>query len=174
MTDVQDKPAEARSEAVRWHCHTRLDKFDGNDLTQPPVETVEIDGNLLMYGGASALWDLFSGGGNVTPFDDTNAYLEVGDSTTAAAATQTTLQGTNKSRKPMSAGYPQHTDGTTSGGASIIYRAVWADADAVFDWNEWGLFNAASGGRMANRKVAALGLKPNTQSWQLTVTLSAS
>jgi hypothetical protein len=164
-------------ENVLWRCHTRLEKFAGNDLTRPPLDVEEIEGNLLVAGGANALFHRLIGGTDVAAFSQANAYLGVGDSTTAAAAAQTDLQASsNKSRMPMEDGYPTHTDGTSTA-SPLIFRAVWADADATFVWNEWAIFNAGSGGRMLNRKVQSFNsgvAKPSTQSWRLQTTVSVA
>lgn len=107
-------------------------------------------------------------GASVTFFNNANSYIGVGDSTTAFAASQTDLVGTNKTRKAMDATYPQ-------GSANIItFRSTFATTDANYAWNEWGVFNAASGGTMLNRKVESLGTKTNTQTWQFTVTLTVT
>lgn len=134
---------------------------------------VEVDGNLLMYGGASAIWERLIGTG-VTAFDAANAYIGVGDSSTAAAATQTDLQaGSNKVRVGMEATYPQHSDGTgSSSNAQIVYRASFGSAVANFAWAEWGIFNASAAGRMLNRKVESHGTKASGDTWVLTCTLS--
>lgn len=91
----------------------------------------------------------------------------MGDSATAHAVAQTDLQAaTNKLRKAMDGGYP-------SGAANVItFRSTFATGDANWVWNEWGIFNAASGGTMLSRKVEALGTKTNTQTWQFTATLT--
>jgi hypothetical protein len=144
-------------------------------------ELVDIDGNLLMYGGASVLWQALIGNGTATAgqaltfFNNTQAAIGVGDSTTAAAATQTNLvAATNKLRKAMDATYPQHTDTTSSGGASIVFRSTFATTDANFAWQEWGIFNSATDGtgRMLNRKVESLGTKTSAATWQLALTLT--
>jgi hypothetical protein len=98
---------------------------------RPAFAPGEGEGNLLLIGGASALWQRFIGTG-VTAFDNSNAYLGVGDSTTAATDTQTDLQAaTNKLRKAMDATYPLHTDSTgTVGSKTITYRSTFATADA--------------------------------------------
>jgi hypothetical protein len=168
---------------IKWHAKWRVEKFVG-DVTQDmidagvvtPYEVIEREGNLLMYGGASALWDLLIGAGNVSAFSNANAYIGVGDSSTAAAATQTDLQAaTNKLRKAMEATYPQHTDGTgASSNAQIVFRSVFGSTDANFAWAEWGVFNASSAGRMLNRKVESLGTKASGTTWTLTITLSLS
>ena len=106
-------------------------------------------------------------GAAVTPFNNANSYIGVGDSTTAHAAGQTDLvAATNKLRKAMDATYP-------SGAANVItFRSTFGTGDANFAWQEWGVFNAAAAGTMLNRKVESLGTKTNTQTWQFTVTLT--
>lgn len=105
-------------------------------------------------------------GTNPTPFNATNARIGVGDSSTAFAAAQTDLQaGANKFRKIV--------DSAPSGASNVLTLvATFATGDANFAWNEWGVFNAASGGTMLSRKVEALGTKPSSQTWQFTVTLT--
>lgn len=139
-----------------------------------PYETIDGTGNLLVYGGGSAIWDLLIGAANVTAFDNSNAYLGVGDSTTAAAATQTDLQASsNKHREAMDATYPQHTDGTgSSSNAQITYKSSMETGDANFAWQEWAIFNASTSGRMLNRKVTSFGTKTSSDTWTLTVTLT--
>lgn len=103
----------------------------------------------------------------VTAFNNANAYLGVGDSTAAFAATQTDLQAaTNKLRKAMEATYPTRATNV------LTFRSLFATGDANFAWAEWGVFNAASAGTMMSRKVEALGTKTSAQSWQLTTTIT--
>lgn len=188
-------------EGLLWKARWRLEKFDGADIARAgldpeaaerdalvaagvvPYEVLEREGNLLMYGGASCLWQCLTGNGTTTAgqaltyFNNAQAAIGVGDSSTAAAATQTNLQAaTNKLRKAMDSTYPQHTDATTSGASSIIFKATFASADANFAWAEWGVFNSATDatGRMLNRKVESLGTKASGTSWALTVTLTLS
>lgn len=181
----QVQAGDQRHDAIRWRAQWKLEKFDGDWKGRPleewpaPVEIIEREGNLLMYGGASCLWQCLIGNGTgtsgqtLTYFDNSNAYIGVGDSTTAAAATQTDLQAaTNKDRQPMESTYPQHTDATTSGAASIVFRAVWGTSEGNFAWEEWGVFNGSSGGRMLNRKVESLGTKASGSTWTFTVTLT--
>lgn len=105
--------------------------------------------------------------GTGTAFSNANAYIGVGDSSTAFAAGQTDLQAaTNKLRKAMEATYPQVATNV------ITFRSVFATGDANWAWNEWGVFNASSAGTMMNRKVESLGTKTSAQSWQFTVTIT--
>jgi hypothetical protein len=106
-------------------------------------------------------------GESVTEFNNANAYLGVGDSTTAFAATQTDLQAaSNKLRKAMDATYP------TRAANVLTFRSTFATGDANFAWQEWAVFNASSAGTMFSRKVESLGTKTSAQSWQLTATLT--
>lgn len=83
----------------------------------------EINGkeNLLMLGGASSIWEYAIGNGTgtaaqtLTYINNGNAYIGVGDSTTAAANTQTDLQASsNKVRIAMNASFPLHYDGSAT------------------------------------------------------------
>jgi len=134
-----------------------------------PYEVVEKHGNVLLNAGIDELWDLVTGAGG-TAYDNAHAHIGVGDSSAAADASQTDLQGTNKKWNPMDAGYPTSTD------QKATWRASFADGDANFTWNEWGVCNASgtgAGGVLLNRKVENLGTK-NGGTWQLTVEISLS
>lgn len=178
---------------AKWRVTTTLDKFDG-DWTAEQIDAGLADGahagrevrygNLLMYGGAGCLIQCLIGNGTSTSgqtltfFSNARAYIGVGDSTTAAAATQTDLQAaSNKTRVAMDSMYPSHTDGTSSGAATVTFRATYDTATANHRWREWGIFNGSSGGRMLNRKVEDLdggSAKTSAQTWQLTVTITIS
>jgi hypothetical protein len=168
-----------RCDQVYWHAHLRLDKYDGDwspeDIAaglaaDALVETLERDDNLLLIGGASALWERLIGT-TITAYSNANARIGVGDSTTAAADTQTDLQAaTNKTYKAMDATYPTHTDSTgTAGSKSITFRSTFGTADANYAWQEWIIDN---GTRALNRKVENLGTKTSAGTWVLTITLS--
>jgi hypothetical protein len=180
MTDaiqVTTNTPPAASNAVTWKARTHVAKYDDNMVLQSVHESED---NLLLYGGASCLWQCLIGNGTstgsqtLTFFNNANAYIGVGDSTTAAAATQTDLQASsNKLRKVMNSTYPQHTDATTSGAASIVFQATFGSSDANYAWQEWGVFNGSSGGRMLNRKAESLGTKASG-TWVFTVTITES
>lgn len=113
--------------------------------------------------------DAITGGATYPRYNNANAYLGVGDTNTAFAASQTDLQGaaypTNKVRKPMNTGFP-------SVAANVItWAATFATGEANFAWAERAVFNAASpGGTMLSRHVAAMGTKTSSFSWTLTCT----
>lgn len=168
-------------EDIKWTVEWCLEKRAGDDPTVEPYETIKVPGNLLMYGGASLIIECLVGNGTATTaqtltyLKNSEAYLGVGDSSSAVAATQTDLQAsTNKLRKAMDATYPQHTDGTTSAAASVVWKSTFGTGDANFAWNEAALFNGSSGGRMLNRKLVSMGTKTSSDSWTLTLTVTFS
>jgi len=108
-------------------------------------------------------------GDTFTAYSNANAYIGVGDSTTAFAIGQTDLQAsTNKLRKAMDSTYPQRASGV------LTFRSTFATTDANYAWQEWAVFNASSSGTMLSRKVESLGTKTSAQTWQFTVTLTFS
>ena len=150
-----------------------------------PYEDVEWTENGLTIGGASIQWQTLIGNGTATAaqpltfYNNGNARLAVGDSSTAFTDTQTNVQAAiNKLANAMDATYPLHTDSTgTAGSKSISFRSTFATTDANFAWNEWALINGALGGantRMLNRAAGAglLGTKTSAATWVLTATLS--
>lgn len=98
-----------------------------------------------------------------TPLNNANAYLGVGNGTAAFSAAQTDLQGASKTRKAMDGGYPTRSSNV------LTFRSTFGTGEANHAWEEFGGFNANSGGDMAFRKVQALGTKTSAQTWQLTV-----
>lgn len=141
------------------------DYLQGNE----PYETVGLDGNLLLNEGIGELWDLACGLGTPAAFSNANAYLGVGDSNTAASATQTGLQAsTNKLYQPMESGYPQRS------GETVTFRAVFTNAEANWAWEECTVANGNSDASVnLNRKVGSLGTKASgTWTLDLAITLS--
>lgn len=167
-------------ENLSWKACWRVDKY--RDGESAPYESISTNGNLLMYGGASVLWECLKAAGTSTAgqaltfFDNTHAALGVGDSSTAAAATQTDLQAaTNKLRVAMVATYPTHVDGTDGADhATITYQSSFSTSQANWEWLEVGLFNCATAatGRMLNRKVVSYGTKTSSDTWVLTLAIS--
>lgn len=124
---------------------------------------------MVMTNAAATLVAQALVGESITPFNAANAYIGVGDSNTAAAVAQTDLQAaSNKLRKAQDASYPQRSTRTLS------FRSTFGTSEANFAWEEWGVFNASSSGTMLARVVESLGTKPNTQSWQMEVQLTAT
>lgn len=126
------------------------------------------EGNLLLNEGITALLNLLIGGAE-TNFSQTNAYIGVGDSSTAAAASQTGLLGTNELYVQCESGYPSIASQT------VTWRAEFAGSEAVFSWNEFTVANGAgSSADNLNRKVEAEGTKASGQTWTVDLSITFS
>jgi len=147
----------------KWH------RAEDRHVGLPPDEVVEAKDNLLLNGGIQLLLDLLIGAGG-TVYNNSNAYIGVGDSSTSAAATQDALQASsNKSYKGMESSFPSRSAQTLS------FKSVWGSSDGNFAWNEWSISNSNSdSGVNLNRKVASLGTKASGSEWTLTVTITVS
>jgi len=156
---------ESFSEACLW----RIEKRNVGEVE--PYEVSEFEGNCLLNEGINQLLLLLVAGGG-DAYDNTNTYLGVGDSNTAAAASQTALQAvTNKFWSAMEATYP--TDPPVS--QQVVFRSVFADGEAQYDWKEFTVVNAATdAGENLNRKVSDQGTKAAGQEWTLTLTITLS
>jgi hypothetical protein len=146
-----------------------ITKFENDEAFKKgeSFEKVEIEGNILVNAGINLLTNLLTGAGG-TVYSNANAYLGVGDSTTAASASQTDLQAaTNKLRTAMNAGYP--TSGTSQ---KVTFQSDFGSSEANYAWEEFAVFNAASAGTMLNRKVTSQGTKIEGQTWRLTLEIS--
>jgi hypothetical protein len=126
--------------------------------------------------GNNALWRRLTGIATLpTLYDNTNAKLGVGDSTTAVAVTQTNLQAaSNKLAKGMVATYPQINGSPNDN--QVVFRSDFVTAEAEYVWNEFGTFNAALGtaDSMFNRGLfsPSPGTKGVGVTWTLTETLT--
>jgi len=132
-------------------------------------QVTEIEGNLLLNEGIALAWDLIIGAGG-TAFNNANAYIGVGDSTTAASASQTGLQAsTNKLYRGMQASYPSRSNQT------VTWRAQFGSSDANFAWNEFTVANGNSDAATnLNRVVSAQGTKTSGQTWTVDVAITLS
>lgn len=142
----------------------RIERFDASGQ----FEGVDEFHNLFLTSGINELWNLFSGqGANV--FNNANATIGIGDSSTAPAAGQTDLQaGANKTYKGMDGGYPQPPSA-----GSIVYRATFGSTDANYAWNEFVLKHSGSG-ICLDRGTGSFGTKAAGTTWVATLTLTIS
>lgn len=141
-----------------------------------PEEVVDIESNLLLNEGIQRALDLVIAAGGVA-YNNANAYIGVGDSATAEAATQTDLQAaSNHFYKAMNATFPSRASQT------VTWQSDFTSAEANYVWAEWSISAGATsasgsgfliGTTNLNRKVQALGTKA-TGTWTLSgqVTLS--
>ena len=148
----------------KWH------KAADRKAGLPPDEVVEKKDNLLLNEGITVLLNLLIGE-SATAFNNSNAYIGVGTSTTAAAADQTGLQatGSDEDYQGMESSYPQVS------GQTVTFRSIWASGEGNLAWNEWTIANGSSDSATnLNRKVAALGTKASGSEWTLTVAITVS
>lgn len=147
-------------------------EIEALDLFGAPQHSV-IPGNMMMNIGINNLWKIACSGTG-TKLDATNAYLGVGDSSTAEAATQTELQAaTNRFYQVMDGSFPTYGTSQLS-----TYQITVASANANFAWNEMGLTAGETVGspptanNLTCRKVSAQGTKLSGQTWVLTYTVT--
>jgi hypothetical protein len=147
-------------------------------LVGEPEEAIEIQGNLLLNEGIQRLMDMtmiatLTG----TGWNNANAFIGVGDSSTAEAATQTDLSAaTNHFYKAMNATFPSRSSQTST------FQSDFTSAEANYAWQEWTISSGATsasgsgflvGTTNLNRKVASLGTKA-TGTWTLSGQLTIS
>lgn len=152
---------------AKWQPKWKIEKYDKN---MNLYETEEIAGNLLLSEGVTELLKLACGISGAKAFSNGNAYIGVGDGTTAANASQTGLVGTNKSYAPMDATYPQVS------GNVMTFRATFGPEQGNHGWREFTVANGNSDSAInLNRKVeSAQRVKASPDTWviQLQITIS--
>jgi hypothetical protein len=167
-------------EEAKWNPHWTIEKFNGDvhsrqeaeELGLKPFETLEIDGNCLLNAGINQIiWPLVAGSGG-TALNSANAYIGVGDSTTAAAATQQGLQAATNKAYQLISGSP-----TVGSSQQIVFSATFASGAANFAWNEIIVANGnnpPTTGKALNRLVQTMGTKASGTSWVVTLTITLS
>lgn len=159
------------TEFIRVERKWKIEKYESETAyaAKAPWDIVEFDGNVLLQAGITEALKLI-GGISAVAFSNANAYLGVGDSSTAASAAQTGLQAsTNKLYKAMEAGYPLVNNQT------IGWRSVFGSAEANFAWQEYSVSNTNSdAGVNLNRKVSSQGTKSAGQVWTLDLSITFS
>lgn len=118
----------------------------------------------LVTAGKNAIAGLITGVG--TNFATANAFLGVGNGTAATTAGMTDLQGASKFRKAVTS--------CTTAGLVITAVASLASGEGNFALEEFGLFNASSGGTMLSRLAESHGSKVAGDTATITYTLTLS
>ena len=160
------------AEKLKYQTHWTIKKYASDEDFEAGkhFHVAEIDGNILLNEGIGALLDLLCGIGSPTTFSNANAFIGVGDSSTAESAAHTGLQApTNKLYRAMQSGYPSRS------GQTVTFRAVYASADANYAWNEFTIANGNSDAAVnLNRRVSAQGTKASGQTWTVDVSITLS
>jgi hypothetical protein len=191
------RTAEARAyRRVRSRHHGPSGALLARWCGRPEDGVAESVGNILLNTGATKLTRLLTGTSpNGNPLSGTPAsgfgYVGVGDGNTAAAVSQTALQGTNKCYNAIDAGFPTLSVGVIT--VQSTFAAAAAAGGTWLGWLEWGLGTSTAAVAAAttstnaqpatgtydaliNRTVPAggLGSKGTSAAWVFTVTLSVS
>ena len=159
------------------------------DMRPLVTEYEDVFENLFLTVGITAMWQQaigtsISANSGASPaqtyayYNNAQARICVGDSSTAASAGQTWLQAaTNKFCVAMDATYP------TQSTNQAVFRATFASGNANYAWNEFVIDNCngsnststtQSGGSALDRVVSAQGTKASGQTWQPSMTLTIS
>jgi len=125
---IKKRPGDRMNEGIGHKTNFRIEKRRCDDPTI--LEIDEWSGNLGLNEGLNLLANLLCGAGG-TPFDNAHTYIGVGDSSTAAAASQTGLQAsTNKAYAPMEATYP-----ISGADQQVVFTAIFGSGAANFALN---------------------------------------
>lgn len=184
---------------AKWNVSTKIEKFNTHEdyLNGIVSEIKRIDGNLLLDGGVTDLWNLVIGadneGAGVEHFDNTHSYIGVGTSNFAPDSAQTGLQaGTGAVwYKPMDATYPIVTANKVTFKSTFTGSGSGGDEEAAFAWEEWSVARGVAGAyvyatfvaddlawistnihKNLNRKVEPMGTKASAATWVITVEIS--
>jgi hypothetical protein len=169
---------------TEWFIHKFLDPTDeisaflqaGGKMYQAlqrwPHKFIGIEhfvGNLALDEGIQELLDNICGLGTPTKWDNSNARIGVGDSSAAENASQTGLQGTNKTFKAMDATYPQRSGQTSD------WRATFGASEGNHSWQEFTIVNGADdSAKNLNRKCVDKGTKSSGETWTASVRMTPS
>lgn len=188
-----------RTEHMTWRPRVLVEKWDAEqvadllDLGRPefgpgflpvaaafhrfgirPVDTVEVEGNLVTNAGRARAASLIAGAGGQA-LSVGAVRIGVGNGTGTAAVTDTDLSAAAGSANR----WFQPASSVSVTDDLITVTATFATGDANFLWNEWGFDVAAptvTAGSTVNALLfnhktgtgGALGTKPSSQAWAFT------
>lgn len=173
-------------EQVRW-AQSRLARCgiirepshgDFRRLGVRPVRCTEHKGNLVTNAGWTRLMNLLTNQGSTQAYDATHTRIGVGDGTSAVAYGDTDLSA--------AAGATHRLFNLVGGAGSLgtrtlAWTATFALGDANFAaaWAEFGIDQGTAQGTtvtapLLNHALTTQGIKPSTQVWTATATLTFS
>lgn len=178
MTATAMKSRPVASTRRTWNLEAKVKKWHDQESFErgdAPFEVVRSRHNLLVNAGIQRLLDQLIGA-TAAPYNAANSRVGVGNSNTAAVASQTDLQAAagagNRQFKLVSSG-------PTRSSQTVTWVITVASGEANFPWEEWCVDIGTADGTtvvtpMLNRKVASLGTKVAGAVWTFTVTLTIS
>lgn len=141
------------------------------------IGTADALGNLLANAGINRVGGLAFGAGTGQIYNTANSAIGVGDTATAAAATQTDLSAAVNAANR----YVQVVDSQPTFAAQVLTMlSTYATGNGNFAWAEFAIGQnvasaaAAITAAMLNRKVSALGTKTSAAAWTFTITITIS
>lgn len=148
---------------------TKYKSQEDRDKNKPYGKIVEKceAGKCLLNTGITKMWNLIIGA-EEAEYDNATSQIGIGDSSTAADATQTGLQAAvNVLWKAMEATYPQVSN------QKVTFQSEFGSAEANFAWQECGVRQTGANVLM-NRIVTSKGTKTSGEVWtaKLEITLS--
>lgn len=162
-------------ERVGWNGVWAVSKFEDDEHfaafligDAEPYEIVEAR-NVALTVGINELWRIFTGA-SANTFTQPNTQIGIGDSSTAAAASQTDLlASSNKTYQTLdvSGGLTVGANGGTT--TTLVVKSTFGSSAANYAWNELVLKQVTSGICM-NRAVASMGTKASGATWQAVLT----
>jgi hypothetical protein len=149
----------------------KIRKFANDEAVKnnKPYEVSSFKGNCLCNEGINEILTIIGSDSSGTKYDNTNAYLIVGTGDGAATADDTESDFTAGVVEGMESSYP--TYGTSQ---KITWKASYGSDDANQAWNEFGVLNASTSGKLLNRKVSDQGTKTSGQTWELSLEITFS
>jgi hypothetical protein len=164
--------------AKTWQVDWQVEQWDREEDRlegYAPDRIVHVRDNALLYNGINLLLKLLIGDSGQA-YSNANAYLRVGNSSTAVvAASQIDLQGASKAEVAMDGGYPSVSSN------AVTFKSTFDSSTGNFAWEEVGVQNGATPGgglatngtvRLLNRKVQSFGTKASGSSWTITLTIT--
>ncbi|MEM1589684.1 MAG: hypothetical protein QW175_04650 [Candidatus Bathyarchaeia archaeon] len=164
------------SESAKYQVEWVVEKYYGDFKSKEeikkkgvkPYEVKKASKNILLREGIQLLWQLAIGISGLTPWDNANAHIGVGDGTATASRDQTGLQGTNKYYKGMDSGFPivEEDTGVSPSTYRVVFQATFGATEANFTWNEMTVANGSSDAAVnLNRLVQSMGTKTAGTTW---------
>lgn len=143
-----------------------------------PFNCTEHKGNLVTNAGWTRLMNLLTNQGSTQAYDATHTRIGVGDGTTAVAYTDTDLSAAAGSTHRL---FNLVTGAGSLGTRTLAWTATFATGDANFAaaWAEFGIDQGTAQGNtvtapLLNHALTTQGIKPSSQVWSATATLTFS
>jgi hypothetical protein len=124
--------------------------------------------NLALNEGINQIWNLLRENDATNYYTNALARVGVGNSTTAASASQTGLQGGSTNFQAMTGGFPTH------GTQRIDFKSSFASGQAEFAWEEFTVDNGSTPNHNLVRIVTSKGTKSSGETWTAEIRITGA